>query len=228
MLGKSIGAGVHTNWPPRIPHGNQDKEIFSMERTDKSLDPRVKRTRKLLQQAFLELFQEKGFSAISIQDITDRATVNRATFYAHFADKYALLDALIREQFQEAMTSKLPASPKWGVQSLRLLIRAVLDYLDEFQSHCKPTDRQFDPLWQRAIQRELAEILLSWLKQAKTSGVKPRVDIETMASVMSWAIFGTAAEWSGNEGTISAEEMTMQVLLILTEGGAHLAPVLSD
>lgn len=54
------------------------------------VDPRVKRTRKLLQQAFLELFQEKGFAAISIQDITERATANRATFYAHFQDNYAL------------------------------------------------------------------------------------------------------------------------------------------
>ncbi len=66
----------------------------------KGVDPRVKRTRKLLQQAFLELFQEKGFAAISIQDITERATVNRATFYAHFQDKYALLDSIIREQCQ--------------------------------------------------------------------------------------------------------------------------------
>ena len=57
--------------------------------TTERVDPRVKRTRKLLQQAFLELFQEKGFASISIQDITERATVNRATFYAHFPDKYA-------------------------------------------------------------------------------------------------------------------------------------------
>src|SRR5207245_2778046 len=65
---------------------------FFMVTQAKGVDPRVKRTRKLLQQAFIELFQEKGFAAISIQDITERATVNRATFYAHFPDKYALLD----------------------------------------------------------------------------------------------------------------------------------------
>ena len=59
---------------------------------EKSVDPRVKRTRQLLQRAFLELFEEKGIESIGIQEITDRATVNRATFYAHFPDKYALLD----------------------------------------------------------------------------------------------------------------------------------------
>ena len=78
----------------------------------KNVDPRVKRTRKLLQQAFMELFQEKGFSTISIQDITDRATVNRATFYAHFPDKYALLDSIMRDQFQNVVASQLLTGSK--------------------------------------------------------------------------------------------------------------------
>jgi AcrR family transcriptional regulator len=194
-----------------------------MVTTAEHVDPRVKRTRKLLQQAFLDLFQEKSFASISIQEITERATVNRATFYAHFPDKYALLDSIIRERFRAAVASKLPPSPSWGVGSLSLLIGAVFDFLSTFHSHCKPTDTPFDPLMERAVQQELAELLLSWLKQAKTAGVKPRVRLETMASVMSWAIFGTAAEWSQSEGTLSAEEMTNQVLLALTEGGAHLA-----
>ncbi|RJP51863.1 MAG: TetR family transcriptional regulator [Anaerolineaceae bacterium] len=59
---------------------------------EEKLDPRVKRTRQLLEEAFSELIQEKDFQSISIQDITVRAGINRATFYAHFPDKYALLD----------------------------------------------------------------------------------------------------------------------------------------
>src|SRR5437588_5256660 len=128
-----------------------------------SVDPRVKRTRKLLQQAFIELFQEKGFASISIQDITERATVNRATFYAHFPDKYALMDSVIREQFQHIVASQLPPTPRWGVESLRALIRAVFDFLGEFHHDCKPSDMQFDPLIERAVQQEIAEVLLNWL-----------------------------------------------------------------
>jgi AcrR family transcriptional regulator len=197
-----------------------------MTRSDKSIDPRVKRTRQLLQTAFMELFLEKGIGSISIQDITERATVNRATFYAHFPDKYALLDSIIREQFRATVVSELPLSPGWDAGSLRLLIRAVFDFLSDFHRHCKPTDTPFDPLMERAVQQEIAELLLCWLKQAKTAGVKPRVWLETIASVMSWAMFGTAAEWTQSEGALSAEEMTNQVLLALTEGGAHLAPAL--
>ncbi|HWQ84479.1 MAG TPA: TetR/AcrR family transcriptional regulator [Anaerolineales bacterium] len=50
------------------------------------VDPRIKRTRALLVQAFTELLAEKGFQAISVQDISERATVNRTTFYLHFPD----------------------------------------------------------------------------------------------------------------------------------------------
>jgi AcrR family transcriptional regulator len=56
-----------------------------------------------LEQAFLELLEEKGFQSVTVQDITDRATVNRATFYAHFEDKYALFDHIVRETFQQTL-----------------------------------------------------------------------------------------------------------------------------
>src|ERR1700682_4751024 len=89
-----------------------------MTLVEKRVDPRVKRTRQLIQQAFMELFAEKGLASISIQDITDHATVNRATFYAHFPDKYALLDSIVRELFQQALAQHLPVASVWNVQSL--------------------------------------------------------------------------------------------------------------
>src|SRR5438067_10824664 len=79
-----------------------------MATTLPKLDPRVKRTRELLQRAFLELIAERGFRAITVQDIAERATVNRATFYAHFVDKYALMDSIVREQFRQALAGQLP------------------------------------------------------------------------------------------------------------------------
>src|SRR5713226_5632016 len=54
-------------------------------------DRRVQRTRQLLQGALLSLIREKGFEALSVQDIIDRANVGRATFYAHFDNKEDLL-----------------------------------------------------------------------------------------------------------------------------------------
>lgn len=190
----------------------------------KGIDPRVMRTRQLLQQAFLALFQEKSFSAITVQDIAERATVNRATFYAHFEDKFDLLDSIIREQFQQMVTGKLPPTPGWDAISLRLLIQAVFDFLGEFHSHCPPGDSQFGPMFERAVQEELYTLLLTWLKQPPAASLGRRVTPETLALVTSWAIFGAAAHWSQGSRTPSAEEMTNQVLLALTEGAARLTP----
>jgi len=186
----------------------------------KSIDPRVKRTRQLLQNAFLELLQEKSFSAMSIQDITERATVNRGTFYAHFPDKYALLDALIREQFQSAIASKLPSTSRWGRKTLRFLIQTVFDYFSEIYRCCQPSETMA-PFLERAVQEELTRFLLTWLKQERAS---KRVSVETMAVVMSWAILGVVVQWIEGTKTISAEQMVDQALIVIAEGMERLTP----
>jgi len=60
-----------------------------------SLDPRIARTRRLLQAALLELTRERPLDEITVADVADRAEVNRSTFYQHYSDKETLLaDAL--------------------------------------------------------------------------------------------------------------------------------------
>jgi AcrR family transcriptional regulator len=195
----------------------------------RSVDPRVKRTRQLLQQAFFEIMEEKGFAAMTVQDITERATVNRGTFYAHFTDKYALLDAIIREQFQEVLASKLAPGSKWEKQTLRLLILAVLDFFKQVHGHCGPNDA-INPLIERAAQEELTKALLALLKQSQgRDGSRPRwpAPVEVTAAIVSWAIFGAAAEWSQQERPIPAEHMANHILAVVTEGVAPLDPALS-
>jgi len=68
-------------------------------------DPRVLRTRKLLQDAFIELMGDHSFESITVQDITATARVNHATFYRHYRDKYHLVDAI----FTEALDSMFRA-----------------------------------------------------------------------------------------------------------------------
>lgn len=60
--------------------------------TKKALpDRRIQRTRQLLLGSLIELISEKGYEAITVQDIIDRANVGRSTFYSHFQDKEHLL-----------------------------------------------------------------------------------------------------------------------------------------
>lgn len=68
-----------------------------LPKSAQSQDPRVRRTRQWLQEAFLELVLEKGFEQVTVNDITARAGVNRATFYKHYLDKWDLLTSWVGE-----------------------------------------------------------------------------------------------------------------------------------
>lgn len=76
------------------------KELIKLVQS-KGLDRRVIRTKQRLKEAFIFLIAEKGVQAVTVQDITKHADVNRATFYAHYHDKYEMLDLMIMEVLQE-------------------------------------------------------------------------------------------------------------------------------
>ncbi|MEI2472593.1 TetR family transcriptional regulator, partial [Peribacillus frigoritolerans] len=61
------------------------------------VDRRIVRTQEAIKKAFLELMSEKNFDSMTIQDISDRANINRATVYLHYLDKFDLLDKIIEE-----------------------------------------------------------------------------------------------------------------------------------
>ncbi len=182
---------------------------------DRRVDPRVKRTRKLLEQAFMELMFEKGFQSITIQDVTDRATVNRATFYAHFEDKYDLLDSYIREQFEEWQSQKAPISSEYDLAHLRQLVSTVFEFLSQIDKHCATSDKQFEPMFETAVQAELNEYLLTWFKRLPPEIVPPDIHPEIAAMVWSWAIFGAGIHWARGVRSLSADEMASQVTAIL-------------
>ena len=64
-------------------------------------DRRTIRTKKMIRNALSELIEEKGFNDISITDLTQRADINRGTFYLHYTDKYDLLEKVENEVIQE-------------------------------------------------------------------------------------------------------------------------------
>jgi len=66
---------------------------------------RVRRTQKLLREALIELIEERGFEALTIGELTERAMVSRAAFYRNYQDKYDLVEQI----FEEAMSALLNA-----------------------------------------------------------------------------------------------------------------------
>jgi len=170
-------------------------------------DPRFKRTHQLLLQAFIDVLDQKGFQAVSIQDITGRAGVNRATFYAHFQDKYALLDYSVRQWFRQQIEDHMLNACQFSMQNLRQLIIAVCEFVDYSNSHCKPAESQFESLVEAQVKQELFDLLMKWLEQVKID-VAP----ETAATAASWAIYGLALQWSHAKEGRNAETFADEVL----------------
>ncbi|MBB6731506.1 TetR family transcriptional regulator [Cohnella zeiphila] len=184
-------------------------------------DPRVKRTRHLFVQAFNELVGKKrNVYSISVRDITNQATVNRTTFYAHFQDKYEFLEYWMTEKFQMAIKDRLQEETRCSADNLRILIQTIFDFLLQFQQCRTPGDKQFEAMFENAMQQDLHRLLLKRVYEGDTQGFSQE-KLEAMALVISWGIFGSALQWSRNPQDRTAETMFDEVIEVLS---VHLTP----
>jgi AcrR family transcriptional regulator len=70
-------------------------------------DRRSQRTRQLVGDAFVQLLRERGYSAITVSDIIERADIGRSTFYSHYQDKDDLFVAQL-DQVIEMLSQHMP------------------------------------------------------------------------------------------------------------------------
>ncbi|MFC0212060.1 TetR/AcrR family transcriptional regulator [Paenibacillus chartarius] len=184
-------------------------------------DPRVKRTRQLLIQTFNDLLDEKrNIYSISVHDIATRAAVNRATFYAHFQDKFAFLEYWMTEKFHIIINKRLPDDSVFSQDNLRVLVQTIFQFLLRFRQYITPGDKQFEPMLEKAMQKEVYRLLLQWSKLAANQSI-PQEKLETTALVASWGVFGTALQWSRDAQARSLESMVEDVIeVVLVNLGA--------
>src|ERR1700693_4718688 len=105
-------------------------------------DPRIRRTRQLLQGALRTLMETKNFDEIAVQDITEAATVNRATFYDHYTDKYALLDAMVAGGFHMLLHERNVCYDGACPSAANAVILALCDYLTQTRTSSAVCQRQ--------------------------------------------------------------------------------------
>lgn len=178
-------------------------------------DPRVKRTRQLLQDAFVALVREKGFQAITVQDISERSTVNRATFYAHYENKFDLAEDLVRQRFKERLAESVPMDSPVTEATLEALFRSAMDFIADVQGDCRP-DRQFDSLLEGAMYEAMHEFAFEWLSGSSSN--VPREGAGITACVMSAAIIGVGVKSGQGEKRLPESEFIRQVVSVLGKG----------
>lgn len=167
-------------------------------------DPRILRSRRMLMEAMDKLLTRKEFDDISIQEIADEATLNRATFYLHYSDKNALLQAMTAERFQGLITRRgLSFSDCDG--ALRAIALGVCDYLAE-TTGCP------SQLTKLSLEGSIIPVVENVFREgAAKHPVVPGTDPEMLATTVAWAIFGAARRWYQTPDRIPAEEMAAKI-----------------
>ncbi|MBE2222149.1 MAG: TetR/AcrR family transcriptional regulator [Anaerolineae bacterium] len=186
--------------------------------SEEKVDLRILRTRKMLVQAFMDLLREKDLQAITVSDIAERAMVNRATFYAHFTDKYDLFAYMVQVRFETAVCEGLSSTTgEFNLENLRILILVVFAFMQELNGGCAtPAHHQFRPMVETQVQMKLYEILGEWV-EADGGDRLTAVPLVTV-SMLSWTIFGMGIQWSQHTFAASAEQVIDQLLVTFTDG----------
>ena len=138
--------------------------------------------------------QEKPFEEILVQDIADVASVNRATFYDHYTDKFTLFEAMVAGDFRELLTERNIRFDGTCASAIEAIVFAVCDYLKEIHRNEKQCAGKgsFGPLLDSAVTGAIRLVVLDGLAQGST---RTTVSHQVLASTISWAIYGATREW---------------------------------
>ncbi|WP_161596228.1 TetR/AcrR family transcriptional regulator [Rhodanobacter glycinis] len=173
-------------------------------------DRRIQRTRQLLRGSLLALVREKGFEAVSVQEIADRANVGRSTFYAHYSDKEELLlhgfdelRALLRQRQREARSRPGERSAQLFGFS-RELFEHVGHHRDVF--HAMVGKRSGAAVQQR-LQNLVIDLVRDDVKLALPPSRAKATQREPLVRFIAGALFGLLAWWLDEQPNLSPDDM---------------------
>jgi AcrR family transcriptional regulator len=186
---------------------------------EKNEDRRIQRTRKMLQDALLELILEKGYEAVTVQDVIDRANVGRSTFYAHFQDK----EALFLSEFETLRTlfeGHLLNQPTTDTSPWSLSLVIFKHAQDNLQLYTALAGKQGGSLALTHLQTYLSALLRAHLKQQSPKKENPPVPPEILAHYLVSAFMSLLTWWLDNNLPYSAERMN-EMFRQLTQPGVE-------
>jgi AcrR family transcriptional regulator len=179
-------------------------QSLQTDSTVETTDPRIRRSRQMLMEALAKLLTQKSFDDISIQEIATEATLNRATFYLHYPDKDALLQAMTDVRFRNLIERR-------GISftdcdgALRAIALGVCDYLAEATT-CP------GQLARIPLEGSIIPVVEGMFKEGIAHhGMAPGVDAALLATTAAWAVFGAARRWFQNPDRIPAEQMAAKI-----------------
>jgi AcrR family transcriptional regulator len=186
---------------------------------EKTEDRRIQRTRKCLQDALLALILEKGYEAVTVQDVIDRANVGRSTFYAHFPDK----EALFLSEFENLRTlfeQHLLSQPATDTSPWNLSLVVFRHAQDNLQLYEALAGKQGGSLALAHLQKYLASLLRAHLKQQTLRRDNSPVPPDILAHYLVSAFMSLLTWWLDNNQPYPPERMN-EMFRLLTQPGVE-------
>lgn len=191
-----------------------------MSKKTRKLDPRVVRSRQMLREALVVLIAEKGFDAITVQEITDRAKLNRATFYLHYQDKQELLVKSLREAIDELMADIGASTDERGQLVFDDSLRPIKAAFEHVAQHARfyrvMLSAEGVPSFIAGVRDYMAEITLKWLTALQPAPARSLVPLEIVANSLSWSLLGVVIWWLEHDMPHPPDYMAEQFQLLIT------------
>jgi len=187
------------------------KDVIDRRLQKKHIDRRVQKTRKLLKDALVTLILEKGFEAVTIQEILDRANVGRSTFYIHFQNKHELLHSCF-EDFFDLFEKHNPGSSNGKRNSGDLnecdLILNLLRLVEQNKRLFKALLRKDGITMLHPVYHYIFTYIDEAIKKLILNKKQTPLQLEMAAHYITSAFIGTLTWWVYKDMTCTAEEMS--------------------
>jgi AcrR family transcriptional regulator len=173
-------------------------------------DRRIQRTRLLLRSAMVSLIRERGFEALTVQDIIDRADVGRSTFYTHFKSKEDLLTGSVEmmrstlRQFQRRAIdrSAKPADRMFAFS--RELFEHAGQHRDVFAAM---VGKRSGTLFQQHLHRMLAELVREDVEARPSRKKRDPIQVEAVVEFVAGGLLGLMVTWLEEMTRLSATDL---------------------
>ncbi len=183
---------------------------------EEQTDLRIRRTHKFLQEAMIELITEKGFDAITVGDIAERAMINRATFYRHYQDKYDLVAKIFEETANQLVENMKPFHKDTGHVEMEnppeIWIQVFEHVAEHAQLYKAMLGKNGSPWFAARMRERTIKIMLEQERQWKHQ-VEPRKQIdpamphELPVMQLSQVLIGTIVWWLESEKSYTPRQI---------------------
>ncbi|WP_263705885.1 TetR/AcrR family transcriptional regulator [Shouchella tritolerans] len=188
----------------------------------KKTDLRILRTKQSIRKAFYELIQEKGYEAITVQDIADQAMINRNTFYLHYQNKPDLLDTCMNELLSDLKDAILfcPISMNpFSISLLETVMQTVLEHISlnmTFYRSMLIEENRIYP-FQAKMEHIIKDKLMEGWKPAQENAPLA-ISNELLIEYLGSAFMGIVIWWIKNDKPLSKEVVSSQFSKIVAYG----------